>query len=156
MTVNRVVVDGVRTKFTEIGRGVPQGTVLGPVLFSIMVNDINAVNPETNLLIKFADDITLSIPIGPSLPDDSSVSEIQNIELWSSMNRMKLNLTKTWELVMRGKTQKTPPETVHMIERKSELKLLGVTFHENPCNWDSHFQNMMDKAGVYSLDSDLF
>ena len=47
----RVVVDGVTTKFTEIGRGVPQGTVLGPVLFSIMVNDINAVNPETNLLI---------------------------------------------------------------------------------------------------------
>ena len=142
----RVVVDGVTTKFTEIGRGVPQGTVLGPVLFSIMVNDINAVNPETNLLIKYADDITLSIPIGPNLPDDSSVSEIQNIELWSSMNRMKLNLTKTWELVMRGKTQKTPPETVHMIERKSELKLLGVTFHENPCNWDSHFQNMMDRA----------
>ena len=81
----RVVVDGVTTKFTEIGRGVPQGTVLGPVLFSIMVNDINAVNPETNLLIKYADDITLSIPIGPNLPDDSSVSEIQNIELWSSI-----------------------------------------------------------------------
>mgnify|MGYP007058844394 CR=1 FL=1 len=31
---------------------------------------------ETNLLIKFADDITLSIPIGPKLPDDSTVSEI--------------------------------------------------------------------------------
>ena len=69
----RVVVDGVTTKFTEIGRGVPQGTVLGPVLFSIMVNDINAVNPETNLLIKYADDITLSIPIGPNLPDDQLV-----------------------------------------------------------------------------------
>ena len=50
---------------------------------------------ETNLLIKFADGITLSIPIGPKLPDDSTVSEIQNIALWSSMNRMKLNLTKT-------------------------------------------------------------
>ena len=62
------------------------------------------------------------------------------------MNRMKLNLTKTWELVMRGKTQKNPPETVHTIERKSELKLSGVTFHENPCNWDSHFQNRTDKA----------
>ena len=40
----------------------------------------------------------------------------------------------------------TLPGTKPMIERKNELKLLGVTFHENPCNWDSHFHNMMDKA----------
>ena len=52
------MVDGVRTKPVEIDRGVRQRTVLDPVLFSIMVNDINVVNPETNLLIKFADDIT--------------------------------------------------------------------------------------------------
>lgn len=117
-----------------------------PMPSVILVNDINVVNPEKNLLIKYADDITLSIPIGPNLPDDSSVSEIKNIPLWSSMNHMKLNLTKTWDLVMRGKTQKTPPGNVPMIERKNELKLLGVTFHENPCNWDSHFHNMMDKA----------
>ena len=51
------------------------------------------------------------------------------------MNHMKLNLTKTWLLEMRGKTQKNPPGPVHIIERKSELKLLGVTVHENPCNW---------------------
>ena len=51
----RVVVDGVTTKLVEIDRGVRQRTVLDPVLFSIMVNDINVVNPETNLLIKFAD-----------------------------------------------------------------------------------------------------
>ena len=61
-----------------------------------MVNYINALNPETNLLIKFADDITLSIPIEPNLPDDSSLSEIQNIKFWSGMNRMKLNLTRTY------------------------------------------------------------
>ena len=77
----RVVVDGV----TEIGEGVLQGTVLGSVLFSIMVNDINAVNLERNQLIKFSVDITLSIPmIGPNLPYDRSVREIQNIKLWSS------------------------------------------------------------------------
>ena len=54
----RVVVDGVTTKLVEIDRDVRQRTVLDPVLFSIMVNDINVVKPETNLLIKFADDIT--------------------------------------------------------------------------------------------------
>ena len=52
------------------------------------------------------------------------------------MNRMKLNLTKTWKLVMRGKTPKTPSRTVPAIERKSELKM-GVTFHENLCKWDT-------------------
>ena len=77
----RVAVDGV----TEIGEGVLQGTVLGSVLFSIMVNDINAVNLERNQLIKFSVDITLSIPmIGPNLPYDRSVRESQNIKLWSS------------------------------------------------------------------------
>ena len=93
----RVVVDGVTTKLVEIDGGVRQRTVLDPVLFSIMVNDINVVNPETNLLIKFADDITQSIPVGPNLHDDSSVSEIQNVKLWSNMNRLKLNVTKTWD-----------------------------------------------------------
>ena len=87
----------------------------------------------------------LIIPIGPNLPDDSSVGEIQNIELWASMNRMKLNLTKTGGLVMRRKTRK-PPGTIPITQRKSELQLLGVTFHENPYNWDTHFHYMMSKA----------
>ena len=47
---------------------------------------------------------------------------------------------------MRGKTKNTPPESVPIIAGKGELKLLGVTFHENLCNWDTHFHNMTDKA----------
>ena len=60
----------------------------------------------------------LIIPIGPNLPDDSSVGEIQNIELWASMNRMKLKQTKTGELVMRRKTRNPPWD--HTYYRKKE------------------------------------
>ena len=54
----RVVVDGFVTEFVSINRGVPQGTVLGPILLSIMVNDIRPLYPERNLLRRYADDIT--------------------------------------------------------------------------------------------------
>ena len=40
----RVVVDGIVTNYLHINRGVPQGTVLGPFLFSIMVNEIKPMN----------------------------------------------------------------------------------------------------------------
>ena len=56
----RVVVDGISTSYLSINRDIPQGTaVIGPILFLIMINDIKAVNPSGNLLIKYADDISL-------------------------------------------------------------------------------------------------
>ena len=59
----RVAVDGITTEFIDINRGVPQGTVLGPILFSLMVNDIQLADPRRNFMVKFADDITISIPV---------------------------------------------------------------------------------------------
>ena len=55
--------DGFVTEFASINRGVLQGTVLGPILFSIMVNDIRPVYPERNLLLKYANDLTPRAPV---------------------------------------------------------------------------------------------
>ena len=75
----RVVVDGISTSYLSINRGTPQGTVIGPILFSIMINDIKAVNPSGNLLVKYADDISLSIPVGAKLSQADSEIEVKSI-----------------------------------------------------------------------------
>ena len=139
-----VVVDGIETDFLDINRGVPQGTVIGPFLFSLMVNDINLEDGETNLLTKFADDLTVSAPV--KISGDSAIKEVKNIERWASDNRMTLNMSKTWEMVVRGRTKKLPPPQVDSIERKSWLNLLGTILQDDPCNWDMQVDNLLSKA----------
>ena len=74
------MVDGIITNYVDINRGVPQGTVLGPFLFSIMVSDIKPID-KNNELLKFVDDMTLEVPgINES---DTSNMEVNNIVKWS-------------------------------------------------------------------------
>ena len=63
------------TPFAPVNRGVPQGAVLGPVRFTIMVNDINPSSQNT-LMTKYADDITCCIPVGPNVNDSASEERI--------------------------------------------------------------------------------
>ena len=60
-----------------------------------------------------ADDLTLSVPV--SAHQDHSVIEVNSIQHWAVRNRMKLNLTKTWEMVVHGRISKPlPPGHCHL------------------------------------------
>ena len=54
-------------------------------------------------MTKYADDVTCGIPVGPNV-DDYASREVENIKAWAVKNLMKLNLSKTKELVMKGRT----------------------------------------------------
>ena len=119
----------VGSEFLDSNKGVPQRTVLGPLLFSIMVNDISPADSSKSLLTKYADSL-----------------EVESLQKWSVENEMNLDLKKTWEMVVKGRTSKVPPEPISDIGRKPQLKLLGITFSTDPCNWDAHFDSMLKKA----------
>ena len=60
---------------------------------------------------------------------------------------MSINVTKTKELVLRGRSNALIPTPLPGIEQVDNIKLLGVTFHHSPNNWDSHFDTLLSKAG---------
>ena len=138
------MVDGFITEYANINRGVPQGTVIGPFLFSLMVEDIKPKKPEINKLIKFADDMTVSAPVRSN--KDSSMEEVKHIENWAVRNRMTLNISKTWEMLLSGGTSKPPPGPINGIKRKKCLNLLGVTFEDDVCCWELQVDDL-SKAG---------
>ena len=59
---------------------------------------------------------------------------------------MKLNLSKTKEIVMKGRTTLPSPDEIVDIQCVWYLKLLGVTFQDSPTNWNKHFDDLMDRA----------
>ena len=96
-------------------------------------------------MTKYADDVTCSIPVGPNV-DDYASREVENIKAWVVKNLMKLNLSKTKEIVMKGTTTLPSPDEIVDIKRVLYLKLLGVTYQDSPTNWNKHFDDLMDRA----------
>ena len=110
-----------------------------------MVNDICAADEKSNLLVKFADDITVTVPVRNG--KDSAALEVYNMKDWCKRNYMSLNLPKTWEMVIHVKKSKPKPQPLQDIKRKESLsKLLGITFQNKPTSWNIHIDNLLSKA----------
>jgi hypothetical protein len=90
----RVVINGQYSEWTRVLSGVPQGSVLGPILFNIFINDLDSAVTAGQLLKKFADDTK----VGQILENSTSALELQasldNLFNWSVTWGMEFNLKK--------------------------------------------------------------
>ena len=82
----RVVINGKTSEWTNVTSGVPQGSVLGPVLFLVYINDID--EGVTSIISKFADDTKIA---------NSVVSNEQVTEMQNNLNKL-LEWGQTWQM----------------------------------------------------------
>jgi hypothetical protein len=133
----RVRFNGHVSDSVRVDIGVPQGSVLAPLLFLLYVNDIQCVLGHCRVKL-FADD-TLIYCIGKELPEVMrKVSEdLDNFYKWLNFKRLKANADKTKFMILKNRNKLADTQGVQLslgdrlIERVFEFKYLGVVIDHN-------------------------
>ena len=144
----RVVLPKASSSWSPIHAGVPQGSILGPLLFLIYINDI--VNEIQSNIRLFADDTTLYVIVeNPVRAAESLEGDLQTISSWAEKWLVTFNPSKTESLLFTRKANRNAHPPIHMNGQiLSEVdchKHLGLIL-DSKCNWHSHINMVLDKA----------
>ena len=129
--------------------GVPQGSVLGPLLFLIFVNDLPQLS-RNFLATMFADDCSLQFvdrDLGNLL--ETCNTELRIFERWSNYNRLTINIGKTNALLVSNIYDSIPEQSISFHDQPinfiRETKFLGI-FLDNKLKFDKHIQSICSKV----------
>ena len=144
-----VIVNGEKSKPVNVLSGVPQGSVLGPLLFLILLGDIDA-DINKAYVSSFADDTRLTYPIDNELDVEAMQRELETIYKWASDNNSTFNSEK-FECIRYRCNKNLDDNTKYHADDGSEidyehhLKDLGVTVSDNG-TFDQHIHNIVLQA----------
>jgi hypothetical protein len=153
--------DGAVSDFLNILLGIAQGSILGPLLFLIFINDLAYLLDEDNCKM-FADDTTTcytNISLS-SLFSNFNLSVVK-IQEWCCHNRLDINWDKTKIMFIHIKKKITLPATYKFenfsIEVVSNFKLLGITI-DNNMNFLDHVRSLRHAVNkkLYSINTLFF
>jgi len=128
--LQRVSINGISSEWASVTSGVPQGTVLGPVLFLAYIND--APDLIINLCNLFADDLKLFRRITNFADCQSLQNDIDSLVIWAKNNKLTFNANKSAVLHL-GRTNMNYDYKIGDISLPSpdQAKSLGVIFNRD-------------------------
>ena len=146
------MVDGSRIKLVNVAPGVPQGNVLGPLLFLLFTSELFSILEIK--LIGYADDSTL-MAVVPSpgvrvAVAESLIRDLGRVSEWCDLWDMKLNASKTKSMIVsRSRTMhpQSPPSTIggNLLKESDDLVILGVSF-DSKMTFEKHLHSVSRAA----------
>jgi hypothetical protein len=140
----------INSRWARITNGVPQGSILGPLLFIIYINDLPKILEEKSTPILFADDACALISHANSTKFKTTINEIYLIlGDWFKKNLMSLNKIKTCYINFTAKISgdRDMGEFGRIISSANHIKFLGLTI-QNDITWDGHIQVINKKLNT--------
>lgn len=146
-----VVVEGAHSDVESVLSGVPQGSVLGPLLFLAYINDLTCAGFHPNSIVNlFADDVLLYHCITDNCDFLAVQESINSIEQWSSDNHLQLNVLKCKTMTISRKRSPSHPANPLLLngealEKVDSYKYLGLLLTAD-LSWSSHISGICAKA----------
>ena len=126
-----------------LSNGTPQGSILGPLLFIIYINDMhNCLKHGSS--VYFADDTSILIAHSNyNTLVQRGNEDLQNLSNWLISNKLTLNAQKTKVVIFRSRGKKIPEakEKITVLFTPIEVVFLGLNINEH-LNWKNHMQKL--------------
>ena len=145
-----VVVDGATSTDENVLSGVPQGSVLGPLLFLIYIDDVTATTFSDECALNlFADDMLLYKIVKSQQDLEQLQSDIDKIHSWVNSNHLTLNPAKCKFMFVSRRRNPIQPLSLKLnglpLEQVENFKYLGVLLSSD-MTWSAHVESICSKA----------
>ena len=153
-----VSIDNTKSTLLPLDTGVPQGSILGPLLFLIYMNDIPSSSDYFDFIL-YADDTSLKSfistrdPTNKTQVSDKINHELTKINDWLAVNKLSLNVAKTKFMIFHTKKNVLPiiPDLKignAKLERVTNFNFLGLLINDN-LSWKPHTDYIANKISKY-------